>query len=288
MYPFLFQVGAFRLPAYGVIALLALLATLVVIRHFARLEGRDPSKTTDAIVLTVAVAYVGARVMEVAINGRRIFASPDALMLLLSSTGVFYGGLISAVAFGAWWFRRIRLPALQGLDLMAPVGAVVDGVGRWGCFFSGCCWGTPTDLPWAVTFPEVARRLHAGLPAVPLHPTQIYFSLVSLAILGVLALAYRRKRFHGQIITIYLVLYSVTRFFLEFVRGDADRGFVLGGLLSTSQLIAIFLAIAGIAAYVLLDRRHRLTHEPDWRPAPMARSVAPLGPGRRRPAGARR
>jgi phosphatidylglycerol:prolipoprotein diacylglycerol transferase len=130
-------------------------------------------------------------------------------------------------------------------------------VARWGCFFSGCCWGKPTDLPWAVTYPPLARQLHAGLPAVPVHPTQIYLSLNSLAIFLILVVIYRGKRFHGQIIMTYLMLYSVSRFFIEFVRGDAGRGFVFGGLLSTSQFIGIILLVVAVAFYLVLARKAR-------------------------------
>jgi phosphatidylglycerol:prolipoprotein diacylglycerol transferase len=92
-------------------------------------------------------------------------------------------------------------------------------------------------------------------------------SINGLIMLGLLVLLYRRKRFHGRIICAYVILYATTRFFIERVRGDADRGFVLGGLLSTSQLLSIVLAILALAAYVALARRHRLLGEPDWSPA---------------------
>jgi phosphatidylglycerol:prolipoprotein diacylglycerol transferase len=267
MHPFLFQIGSFRIPTYGVISVLALLAVIFLVRRYARLEGRDPSQVTDAMVLTVAVGYVGARLFELVVNWERYTSSPNGARLLLVSTGVFVGGLITAIPFAIFWFRRIRLPFLQGLDIVALVAATADGVGRWGCFFSGCCWGTPSNLPWAVTFPELARKIHHGLPAVPLHPTQIYMSLTSLAILGLLVWVYRSKRFHGQILAVYLVVYAIARFLLENVRGDEERGFVLGGLLSTSQAVGIGLALAGIAMYVALDRRHRASGEPDWKPA---------------------
>jgi phosphatidylglycerol:prolipoprotein diacylglycerol transferase len=267
VHPFLLQLGSFRLPTYGVISLVALGLAVLLVRRYARLEGLDPSVTSEAIVLTIAVGFFGARVLEVAINWDRYFGHPGGWKLILVSTGVFLGGLVTAVPFCILWFRHIKLPVLQGLDLLALTGCVAEGVGRWGCFFSGCCWGTPTSVPWAVTFPEIARRLHAGLPDVPIHPTQIYMSLNSLAILGILLLMYRKKRFHGRIITAYVVLYCVTRFFIEFVRGDAERGFVLGGRLSTSQAMGLALAVASAGAYVALDRHHRRSHEPDWAPA---------------------
>jgi phosphatidylglycerol:prolipoprotein diacylglycerol transferase len=118
-----------------------------------------------------------------------------------------------------------------------------------------------------VTFPEIARRMHPGLPGVPIHPTQIYMSLNALLILGILVLLYRNKRFHGRIISVYVLLYATTRFFIELVRGDADRGFVFGSQLSTSQFLGLLLAILAGMTYLALDRRHRQLHEPDWRPA---------------------
>ena len=257
MHPFLFQFGQFRLPTYGVIALCALGIAVLLIRRYARIEGLDPGATSEAIVLTLAVGFFGARLFEAVVNWDRYFGRPDGWKDLRFATGVFFGGLLTAIPFGIYWFRRTGIPVLVGLDLLALTGCIAEGVGRWGCFFSGCCWGTPTQRPWAVTFPDAARRLHPGLPDVPLHPTQVYMSLISLSILSVLLLLYRKKRFDGQIISVYVVLYAVTRFFIEFVRGDAERGFVFGGRLSTSQAVAPVVALAGIVAGVILARRHR-------------------------------
>ena len=267
MHPFLLELGGFKVPAYGFLSLCALAVAIVLIRRYARFEGLNPSEATEALVLTIAVGFFGARLFEVALDPERYFGRPGGLKLLVFSTGVFVGALITAIPFCVFWFRRIGLPVLQGLDILALTGCVAEGVGRWGCFLSGCCYGTPTDLPWAVVFPESGRRLHAGLPDVPIHPTQIYMSLASLAILGILMLLYRRKRFHGRIIAAYVFLYSVARFFLEILRGDADRGFVFGGRLSTSQFLSLVLAVAALGAYLALDARHRREGEPDWRPA---------------------
>ncbi len=282
MHPFLIQIGPVVVPTYGVFAGLALLLAMLATRWFARIEGRDPSQVMDAIFWSIVVGLVGAKVLEGIINWPRYFGTPGGFRLWIYSTGVFLGGLIAAVAFGAYQFHKIRLPALQGLDILAPVAALIEGVGRWGCFFSGCCWGTPCDLPWAVTFPEAAQRIHRGLPAVPLHPTQIYMSLNGFLILAILLFAYRRKRFHGQIIVTFVALYSVSRFFIEYVRGDAERGFVLNGLLSTSQMLSLVLLVVSIAAYIVLDRRHRASGEPDWRPATGDRIPAPASAARRR------
>jgi phosphatidylglycerol:prolipoprotein diacylglycerol transferase len=151
---------------------------------------------------------------------------------------------------------------LQGLDILALTACVAEAVGRWGCFFSGAA-RNPDRSSWAVTFPEIAHRLHPGLPDVPIHPTQIYMSVNAILILGILLMLYRHKRFHGRIISVYVLLYAVTRFFIEFVRGDADRGFVLGSRWSTSQFLGLVLAVLAVLTYRTLDRRHRLSGEPD-------------------------
>jgi phosphatidylglycerol:prolipoprotein diacylglycerol transferase len=286
MYPFLLQIGPIPLPSYGVFAALALIVAMLAVRRVAVIEGRDPQETMDTMFWSIMVGLVGARVLEAVINWERYFATPGGLRLLVFSTGVFLGGLVAALAFGAWRFHRTGLPVLQGLDILAPVAAITEAVGRWGCFLSGCCWGTPTDLPWAVTFPETAQHLHRGLPGVPLHPTQIYSSLNGFLLLGIVVYVYAHKRFHGQVITVFVALYSVSRFFLEYFRGDAERGFVFGGLLSTSQLVTIGLFIAAVAGYVVLDRRHRASHEPDWKPA-TAPPAAVVASGRKSAKGRR-
>ena len=291
MYPFLFQIGPIPVPSYGVFAAITLVIAMLAVRRVAAIEGRDPQETMDTMFWSVMVGLVGARVLEAVINWERYFARPGGLKLLVFSTGVFLGGLVAALAYGAWRFRRTGLPVLQGLDILAPVAAIVEAFGRWGCFLSGCCWGTPTDLPWAVTFPETAQHLHRGLPGVPLHPTQIYFSLNGFVLLAVVIWVYARKRFHGQVITVFVALYAVSRFLLEYVRGDAERGFVLGGLLSTSQLVSLALFAVAVAGYLLLDRRHRALGEPDWKPAAPLRAAAAApggGAARSRRAAARR
>ncbi len=281
MYPFLFQIGPIPLPSYGVFAALALIIAMLATRRFASIEGRDPQATMDAVFWSIIVGLAGGRVLEAVINWERYFGTPGGWRLLVFSTGVFVGGLVAAVAFGAYRFHRIGLPALQALDILAPVAAIAEAVGRLGCFLSGCCWGTPTDLPWAVTFPEVAQQIHRGLPGVPLHPTQLYSSLNGFVLLGIVIYVYAHKRFHGQVITVFVALYSVSRFVLEYFRGDAERGFVFGGLLSTSQLVTIGLFVAAVAGYVVLDRRHRASHEPDWKPSAAPSAAVAVARGRK-------
>ncbi len=136
-------------------------------------------------------------------------------------------------------------------DLCGPAIALGQAIGRIGCFMAGDDYGSPTHLPWAVTFTHPDAAEIGGAPlGVPLHPVQLYESLICLAIFFFLVWMTRRKRFDGQIILLYSGLYAVARFLLEFVRGDADRGFLLGGLLSTSQFIALAVLLLVIPLFV--------------------------------------
>jgi phosphatidylglycerol:prolipoprotein diacylglycerol transferase len=118
---------------------------------------------------------------------------------------------------------------------------------------NGCCYGRECHLPWAIIFPQGAEN---GPPAgVPLHPTQIYESVLSLALYGFLAWLYRRKKFDGQVFATYLVLYAFLRSFVELFRGDYPvyQRF-LGGLATPAQMVSIGILVVGIVLLFVLPR----------------------------------
>jgi phosphatidylglycerol:prolipoprotein diacylglycerol transferase len=123
-----------------------------------------------------------------------------------------------------------------------------------GCFFAGCCFGRATDVPWAVTFTNQYAAENVGTPLdVPIHPTQLYEAGAEFVILLVLLFMERKGRaFPGRTFWGYLLLYGITRFIIEFYRGDS-RGMV--GDLSTSQFVSVILVPLSIAMLVVLSRR---------------------------------
>lgn len=165
----------------------------------------------------------------------------------------YYGGLIGA-SIAAWFLlKRDRFPFWKAADMAGfaiPLGLTF---GRMGCLLAGCCFGAETKLPWGLSFPPYSPASEAQAKAQvlttmkawshPVHPTQIYESAVSLAIAAVcLYVVHPRKRYDGQVMVAFLVLYAVGRFVIEVLRRD-DRGGLLG--LSTSQLIG--LGLVGVA-----------------------------------------
>ena len=174
-------------------------------------------------------------------------SNPSDLLSLatLQSAGDFYGGYAGALLAAMIYFRRNRdLAGWQIADISAPAIALGQAIGRIGCFMAGDDYGKPTDLPWAVSFRHPDAADIGGAPlGIPLHPVQLYESLTCLILFLFLVWLARHKRFHGEIILAYSIIYAVARFLLEYLRGDMDRGFVLGGLLSTSQFVAILIVL---------------------------------------------
>jgi phosphatidylglycerol:prolipoprotein diacylglycerol transferase len=260
MYPELFRIGSFPINTYGVFLALAFLCAILVTVRLAARDGLPKEKIYDLCLWMLLSALVGSKILM-------LFTEPeyrDHPMQLLSldflrSGGVFYGGLIGAIISGYLLMRRYQLPWWKTADACAPGIALGNFFGRQGCFAAGCCWGKPTSLPWGVKFSEVGHEI-TGVPVgIPLHPTQLYESFAMLLVFLFLFWFHKRRKFSGQVILLYAVLYSAIRFVIEFWRDD-PRGDVFGLTtlthLSTSQIISL---IIGAGALVLMFRRWRKT-----------------------------
>jgi phosphatidylglycerol---prolipoprotein diacylglyceryl transferase len=247
MHPHLIKTPFFVLPTFGLFLAFAYLAALWWLMRSAKREGLHPDRVAGLGLWIIVGAILGAKAMMVVRFFPEYMANPSDFLSLatLQSAGDFYGGFIGAIIAALIYFRRHReLKGWQIADFSAPAIALGQGIGRIGCFMAGDDYGKPTDLPWAVVFRHPAAAEIGGAPlGIPLHPVQLYESIACLAFFCFLVWLARRKRFDGEIILAYAMLYAAARFFLEYFRGDADRGFVLGGLLSTSQFIAIIVLL---------------------------------------------
>lgn len=254
MHPILIDVGPLRLPTYGVLLVTALLTALYCIVRQGRREGLDSGRLLDFSTWLIVVGLVGAKGLMVLTDWRYFWQYPGELLswTTLRAGGVFYGGFIAATFFALWYTRVHRLPVWKVFDVYAPAIALGLGIGRLGCFTAGCDYGKPTTSFLGVVFTDPFSHEVAGTPlGIPLHPTQLYEALATFLIFGILVWRYGHKSYDGEIFWLYLVLYAVARFFIEFLRGDEDRGFVFNHLLSTSQLIALLAlgTAAGLAFY---------------------------------------
>jgi phosphatidylglycerol:prolipoprotein diacylglycerol transferase len=269
MYPRLLTTPYFTLHTFGVFLAAAYLSALWWLLREGRRAGVDAERLVSLGLWCIVGAILGAKALMILRSLPEYVADPRGLFSLstLQSAGDFYGGFIGAlVAAALFFFHHKEMNFWNTADLCAPAIALGQAVGRIGCFMAGDDYGKPTNLPWAVTFrdPDAARIGGAPL-GVPLHPVQIYESVACLLIFLLLVRWVRRKRFDGEIILAYTFLYAVARFLLEYLRGDADRGFVFGGALSTSQFIAVILAPAAAVLYGIRLRSHRLSRQDEVR-----------------------
>src|SRR3954451_10230246 len=253
MHPILFEIGGVPVYTYGVLLAAAYLSGLPFALMRARARGLNPERVMDLGIWIIISALAGAKLLLLVVEHDTFSSNPAQLLTLLRSGGVFYGGLIAAVAVALWYLRKHRMPMWSVTDVFAPGIALGHVIGRMGCFFAGCCFGRPTTVPWAITFHSEAAAQNAGtLLNVPLHPTQLYEAGAELLILVVLLATERKgKLFPGRTFWGYMFLYAVSRFVIEFYRGD-PRGSV--GMLTTSQFVSVILAPLAIIMLVALRR----------------------------------
>jgi phosphatidylglycerol---prolipoprotein diacylglyceryl transferase len=259
MHPILISIGSFHLPTYGLLLAMALLGAVYTVIRLGRREGLEEGRLLDFSVWLIIVGLVGAKVLMIVAEWNYYGRNPGEILSwnTLQAGGVFYGGFVAATFFALWYVKVYRLPLLKVFDVYAPAIALGQSVGRLGCFAAGCDYGKPTQSFLHVVFTNLTAHEVTGVPlGVPLHPAQVYESLATLTIFGILLWRSRRKTRDGQIFLLYLTLYAVARFFLEFLRGDEDRGFVFNHLLSTSQFIAL-LALISAGMMAIWMRGHR-------------------------------
>src|SRR6266481_2232658 len=256
MYPRLFELGPITVYTYGVLLAAAYLAGLKLAMVRAKARGLDANRVLDLGIYIIIAALVGAKLLLLVTDFQTFRNDPRELLTLARSGGVFYGGLILAVVVALVYIRRVGLPLWTTCDVFAPGIALGHVVGRFGCFFAGCCYGRPTTLPWGITFTDPFAAANVGTPlGVPLHPTQIYEAGAELLILGVLLWTERKGRpFAGRTFWLYLFLYAVSRYIIKIYRGD-ERGAV--GPFSTSQFISLILAPLAVFMLVYLGRFSR-------------------------------
>src|SRR5215212_8496451 len=238
MYPRLFELGPVTVYTYGVLLAAAYLLGLKLAMVRAKARGLDANRVLDLGIYIIISALIGAKLLLLITDFRTFTANPRELLTLARSGGVFYGGLLLAVTVALIYIRRIGLPLWTTCDVFAPGIAIGHVVGRFGCLFAGCCFGKPTTLPWGITFTDTFAAANVGTPlGVPLHPTQLYEAGAEFLILMILLGTERKGRpFAGRTFWLYLLLYGISRFIIEFYRGD-PRGSV--GMFSTSQFISI-------------------------------------------------
>ena len=293
MHPFLLQLDGFILPSYGVAMAVGYLLTVLLAARAALKNGVSFNRMLDLSFWVLAAGLLGSRLLFVITNPGLFYqlcahgeapGPRSGVVMLYDCTRalhfwegglVFYGAVLGVLAMTYLYTRHHRMNLPKVVDLAAPAAALGHAIGRMGCYAAGCCYGKPTDR-FGVRFPPeslaykemvLGKLLGADAHATPpLHATQLYEAAVELGMFFLLLWVQHRKRFDGQTVLTYLMLYPAARVVIELFRADPDRSYVvelstpwlnelLGlpagapALLSTSQLISALVAAAAVSLF---------------------------------------
>lgn len=259
MHPILFRfpesiplLGGLALRSFSVMVLIGVLMGAWWVGRAFKAQGITQQGAVDHLVRNALIfGFIGARILYLVVH-------PEAYQNLVSLIAVWQGGIVSyggffGGAFGAWLFaRRWKIPFTRLGDAGLPALFLGQVFGRIGCLLVGDDHGAPWNGPWSITFSGVEESLiPRDLVGVPLHPSQIYLSLMNLVIFLICITVGRRRKFDGQVFGLGLILYAVGRFTVEMTRGDdAARG--IYGAFSTSQWVSVGTALIGILMLIKL------------------------------------
>ena len=259
MFPELFRIGDFPINTYGVLLAFGMMLALFVAARLAARDGLPRERIYDLGLWTLIGGLIGSKILMILTEENVQIFSLD----FLRSGGVYYGGFLGGFFALVLLVRWYKLPFWKIADAFAPGVALGQAFGRQGCFAAGCCWGKPTDSALGVHFTDHAHEF-TGVPIygldgadLYLHPTQLYESITMVIVFGILIFIHRKKRFDGQVLIAYGIIYGIVRFIIEFFRDD-PRGNLFGLTtltgLSTSQIISLFVA-AGAVVFMIMRLR---------------------------------
>ena len=240
MHRTLLDLGFLQIHSYGFFLALSFAVGMWLAGVRAERRGIPAERITDVSLAIILATVVGARALFVAAHWADFADRPLDAFRTWEGGLTMYGGAVPATILGMWLLKRWGIDAWKAADACAPSMALGLGLTRIGCFLSGCCFGAPTDLPWGCVFPPES---HAGLlyPGIALHPAQLYATAVGLGMFGALLWIDRRRALpKGHLFLLFLALYAVARFLLDFVRTyDAEAFPVASVHLTLNQWVSI-------------------------------------------------
>lgn len=248
MYNDLFSIGPLTVHGYGLMIAIGVLAGLFVAEARAKKRGMNSDILYYMMPFCVILGFLCAKILFCIVEFKSFLENPAGT--LTGSGFVVYGGIIGGILAGYIFCKWKKLVFLDYFDIFMPSVALAQGFGRIGCFLAGCCYGRPTESAIGIAF----THSHYAPNGIKLIPTQLISSAGMFVIVGILFYYGRKKRIPGKISALYILLYSIGRFIIEFFRNDY-RGEI--GILSTSQFISLFMFAAGIVFMIVLSKKEK-------------------------------
>ncbi len=244
MFPNYLQIGPFTINAHGVMMALGFIAGWFLALYEARRKGLERKTLEGLLPYAVIGGLIGARLNYLLFSDLgHYLENPGDIFTIWRGGIALQGGLIGGLLVGIWYCRRHRLPFWQVADTFSPGLLLGQALGRLGDLLVGGEYGTPTDLPWAITFTDPRSQAPLG---VPLHPTQIYELFWDLLVLGIIWRTRRRSGYDGRTFLQYAFLYSLGRFVIEYFRGDKLTFTILNREFSSAMTISLLVMILAL------------------------------------------
>lgn len=245
------NIFGFEVASYGLIIFIGIIiGGIIAIQYFSKFNNLKKDDVLFAILYAIIGVGIGAKLLYILTNIPFLIENYqtldvwDTLVQMFKGGFVFYGGLLGGILGVYIYAKQFKIPFKSLLLTLLPVVPLIHAIGRIGCLCAGCCYGMEYDGFGAIVF-------HNSLLApnnVPLFPMQIVEAICNLIIFIILLCTYKKFLGTYKTLGLYLILYSIVRFVLEFFRGDLIRGIYFS--LSTSQWISIILLISGMAIFI--------------------------------------
>ena len=241
--PIAFSVFGLDIRWYGILVTCGIIAAVLIGYARAPKFGIDRDHLVNILLFAIPIGIIGARAYYVIFNWSSY--QGDFLRIINFREGglAIHGGLILGILTAYIVARYYREDFLDLADLAVPSIALGQAIGRWGNFFNSEAHGGPTDLPWAVY-----------IDGTGYHPTFLYESIWCFLLFAVLMIISRKRKFRGQILCLYVILYSVERFFVEALRTDS----LMIGAFKQAQVLSLCLIAVFVIAYIVLSKRTRI------------------------------
>ena len=250
MLPVLFKIGSFPVHSWGLLLMIGFFAGTLRAAKNGMLYGFKSEDVWDVALWSLLGGIIGARLIFVLLNLHEFAANPAQIAAVWTGGMTFYGGLFGGILAGGIACRYKKMNLADFGDLAALSLPIGYAFGRIGCFLNGCCYGGACELPWAMRF-----HLHDDVVTPPSHPAQLYGVLAAIFTYFILLPFEKQRRFRGQILLAYIVLYSVYRFFLEFVREGVTADMSGIAHLTQGQVASLIFAVGASVMLVVLSRK---------------------------------
>lgn len=235
MDPTAFTIFGIEVKWYAILITSAMILGIVLVMNRAKKEEFDPDHLLDVFLYALPLAILGARLYYVLFNFSSYQGNFLEMINIRHGGLAIHGGLLGAFVGGLIAIRKHKLNLFKTTDIFLPYVILGQAIGRWGNYINQEAHGGPTDLPWGIM-----------VDGMKVHPTFLYESLWNLIIFVLLLSVRRKKKFDGQMTAIYLIGYSVGRFFIEGLRTDS----LMLGPLRMAQVISLLFILLGVTIWM--------------------------------------